>query len=773
MFNFKKISAILTSAVMIGSSVGFAAAASFPSGFTSTTPAIVYGASADSSDSVAANSISSYLAGKVTSTTGTPTGESIMFDKSATKFHVGRSLLNVKSNALTDSDLPTLLADGVYVDDDNDEFDYTQKIEMANLNITMFENSEYKSNEPTIGVTVANSGHVLNYSIDFTDEPLWADLATTDLKLLGKNYYILSITNGTTLNLLDAASTSTLAEGESTTLTVNGASYEVSLDFVGSSTARFTVNGVASNSLAAGETQKISGAYIGVKSIDSQQYAGGVKKAEFAIGSGKLKIVSDSEVELNDVKVDKMKVHLTSGYNAGTTLSKIQMEWKAQDDTFITEVDPKYDVMPGFAALKLSYIGTFFPKEESIKIAQSDQYIYFDDFPLKNGVADINLIYGNQTQFNGTGKSDTDRLRTTNESELKLTDEDDRFILSYNDGTTAESYLMKYSITESTDWKNKTTFSYWNDGAWKSKDVVSPGETLDLGSASFVVSFAEDDNEDVYINVTGSSNFNELFSAEGLRIYLPYANSTPVSNNLDPGYLNVTVAKLDSTTFTLQVFEEDREGNIDNTGGAFNVTIGWDSSSTKEAEITDVVGESATFKEIESSNVYRSIIYSALATELLWTKPDSSQKTLEIKYHGDESYGKLYLTDATSGATTAGNMIFTDADKTSWQDKNVILVGGTCINSATATALDSTIGTCGADWVTVTGVRENQYLIKVIADKFTTGKIALVAAGYNAADTRAAASRLTNDPASIDTTTGNAYIYAVGAEGTSTIVSGP
>src|SRR3989344_8727614 len=163
MFNYKKITAILTSAVMIGSSVGFAAAASFPSGFTSETPAIVYGAAAKTSDMTAANSISSYLANKVP--TGAPTGESLMFDKPSTKFHVGRSLLNVKSNALTDSDLPTLLAEGIYIDDDNDEFDYIQKIEMANLNITMFENSEYKSNEPTIGVTVANSGHVLNYSI--------------------------------------------------------------------------------------------------------------------------------------------------------------------------------------------------------------------------------------------------------------------------------------------------------------------------------------------------------------------------------------------------------------------------------------------------------------------------------------------------------------------------------------------------------------------------------------------------------------------------------
>ncbi len=771
MFNYKKITAILTSAVMIGSSVGFAAAASFPSGFTSETPAIVYGAAAKTSDMTAANSISSYLANKVP--TGAPTGESLMFDKPSTKFHVGRSLLNVKSNALTDSDLPTLLAEGIYIDDDNDEFDYIQKIEMANLNITMFENSEYKSNEPTIGVTVANSGHVLNYSIDFTDEPLWTDLATTDLKLLGKNYYILSITNGTTLNLLDAASASKLAEGESTTLTVNGVAYEVTLDFVGSSTARFTVNGVASNSLAAGETQKVSGAYIGVKAIDSQQYQGGLKQAEFAIGSGKLKIVSDSEVELNDVKVDKLKVHLTSGYNAGTTLKKIQLEWKAQDDTFITEVDPKYDVMPGFAALKLSYTGTFFPKEESIKLAQSDQYIYLDDFPLKDGVADINLIYGNQTQFNGTGKSDTDRLRTTNETELKLTDEDDRFILSYNDGTTAESYLMKYSISESTDYKNKTTFSYWNDGAWKAKDIASPGDTIDLGSASFVVSFAEDDNEDVYINATGSNNnFNELFSAEGLRIYLPYANSTPVSNNLDPGYLNNTVAKLDATTFTLQIFEKDREGNIDNTGGAFNVTIGWDSSSTKEAEITDVVGESATFKEIESSNVYRSIIYSALATELLWTKPDSSQKTLEIKNHGEESYGKLYLTDATSSTSSGGSMVFMDTD-TGWKVKNAILVGGSCINTATATALDVAAGTCGDAWVAATGVSANRYLIQVIPDKFTAGKIALVAAGYEAADTTAAATTLTESSSEIDTTSGNTYVYEIGTGGVATKVSGP
>ena len=53
--------------------------------------------------------------------------------------------------------------------------------------------------------------------------------------MLGKTYYVLDMGNQTDdpkLTLLDAANTATLSEGETTTLTVDDTSYEVSIHFI-------------------------------------------------------------------------------------------------------------------------------------------------------------------------------------------------------------------------------------------------------------------------------------------------------------------------------------------------------------------------------------------------------------------------------------------------------------------------------------------------------------------------------------------------------------
>ena len=118
-------------------------------------------------------------------------------------------------------------------------------------------------------------------------------------------------------------------------------------------------------------------------------------------------------------------------------------------------------------------------------------------------------------------------------------------------------------------------------------------------------------------------------------------------------------------------------------------------------------------------------------------------------------------------------MVFTDAEKSSWQSRDVVLVGGSCINSATAEALGVAYPTCASAWESAIGIGSGQFLIQSVGSAFTSGKVALVVAGYEKADTAAAASRLVNEAATIDTTAGNKYIYAAGVSGTSTKLSGP
>jgi hypothetical protein len=86
----------------------------------------------------------------------------------------------------------------------------------------------------------------------------------------------------------------------------------------------------------------------------------------------------------------------------------------------------------------------------------------------------------------------------------------------------------------------------------------------------------------------------------------------------------------------------------------------------------------------------------------------------------------------------------TDAEVSSVSSKNLIIVGGSCINSAAAKVLGFSGPTCGAAFTASTGVGSGQFLIKSVSGAYTSGKIALVVAGYEAADTVNAVQYLIN-----------------------------
>ena len=106
------------------------------------------------------------------------------------------------------------------------------------------------------------------------------------------------------------------------------------------------------------------------------------------------------------------------------------------------------------------------------------------------------------------------------------------------------------------------------------------------------------------------------------------------------------------------------------------------------------------------------------------------------------------------GGSSLGDVLVKDSEVDSVKTKNLIIVGGSCINSAAATVLGS--GYCGPGFTTATSVGTGQFLIQSFADKFTTGKIALLVAGYEAADTVNAGTYLRTQ--TVDTTAGKKYI---------------
>ncbi len=89
-----------------------------------------------------------------------------------------------------------------------------------------------------------------------------------------------------------------------------------------------------------------------------------------------------------------------------------------------------------------------------------------------------------------------------------------------------------------------------------------------------------------------------------------------------------------------------------------------------------------------------------------------------------------------------GVVIVKDTEISSVSSKNLIVVGGSCVNTVAAKLLGSNVPLCGAAWIAKTNVGAGQFLIEQYTSPYDSGKVALLVAGYNAADTTAAIDNL-------------------------------
>ncbi len=823
---FKKALTVAGSALLVGSTIGMAAAAAYPTPFIqggNANVAVVYGSNAALSDVVGAADISTDLAtelavqtaegGSVGGSTVTG-GDAFAFEKATTKLNLGDGLRDVIATTLDEDELPTILAKGTYTDDDNDEFDFKQKIDVANLTLDLFDDNDYKRDTPTVGIKVADGANVLNYTLDFTETPLWADLTSTDITLLGKSYYVLSTASNNTLNLLDSADDTILSEGE--TVTLNGR--EVSVNYMDGTEVILTIDGENTNTLEEGETQKLSdGAYIGVKDILYSSKEGTVGKVEFSIGSGKLVVKNNAEVEMNDEDVDGLTATITnSGSEATEALDTIKLVWNSEDETFIAEDSDA--VMPGFGALKLSYAGMLRPAEETFVVENDgNDNIVISGFDMEsNADQDITILEANGTDYTLVGKDSDNKLATVyGDTNLTFTEgTHDFFVLSYKSGDEAESYLVRAaSFADGADGvtgnssaiaDDTVKIEYMADGSWVEAEAAAEvDDIVEIGSASMVVESVNDSSNTLIVNPSTSNNFHMLYSEEGLEVWLPWVNETEVTipsgtNSTDAAnacadaisanLINTTMgpaqlaynqvvnwqnntsgdAALTTTcenfpaTYTLMFEEENKDGQI-SSGNGFNLTLSLTGTAgDQDTTVSAIDGESPDGGfEVGEDNEYVSYIDGDLATKILHdTGGDQDYAT--ITYYGGESYGEVFLTsedativggsNTTSGgtATELGAVTVEDTEVASVQSKNLIVVGGSCINAIAAELLDE--AACGADFTAKTDVAAGEFLIESFDNPYTEGKVAMLVAGYNAADTKKAVTYLTNND--VDTTVG-------------------
>jgi hypothetical protein len=161
----------------------------------------------------------------------------------------------------------------------------------------------------------------------------------------------------------------------------------------------------------------------------------------------------------------------------------------------------------------------------------------------------------------------------------------------------------------------------------------------------------------------------------------------------------------------------------------------------------------------------------------------SSQPTLVLYYPPTQIYDQLYLGPTSSTVTTTvagglnangqaiqlGSAVVKDSAISSVAQNNLIVVGGSCINSAAAQLLGVPTGTCGPAFTSATGIGSGQFLVQSFNSTFdlpTGTAIALLVAGYDVSDTVAATTWLTMQKP--DTSLGRQYS---GTSSTSTAIT--
>jgi len=124
---------------------------------------------------------------------------------------------------------------------------------------------------------------------------------------------------------------------------------------------------------------------------------------------------------------------------------------------------------------------------------------------------------------------------------------------------------------------------------------------------------------------------------------------------------------------------------------------------------------------------------------------DSDQYNMVLSYPEEQTTAMIYVDGLVegSGSTTLGDVKVMDDELASsgMSGKNLIVVGGSCVNTAASTLLGGSTG-CGASWTAATGAGSGEWVIQTFANPWASSKVATLVAGWEQGDTANAATYL-------------------------------
>jgi hypothetical protein len=331
---------------------------------------IVYGSNAKAEDLAGGSDVIARLSGDsytLVSTSGesstTVTGEGARIDTASNRIIPGEALNNAKTT-MTDTDLPTMLADGTLYGDDGTAYSYTQDIQLNGNAKLFYSRSDNDLTDPAYHIEMVPTSGSPTYTTRVTFSKAVpvdsSDIVDNAITLFGGEYTIGSGSDNTTLILYGGANTQIINEGEEVTVTVGGTEYTVGIGGVSDADTAVVVVGGTSESMDQGDTKKISGLDVYLSAVYYYPKEGQVSQAKVTLGSQKITLENGDEVLLGtNTYVDETAVTITGAYSgAYSTVSAITIQVPAQDsDEDDIQIGESF-LDPVFGSFKLEFSST-------------------------------------------------------------------------------------------------------------------------------------------------------------------------------------------------------------------------------------------------------------------------------------------------------------------------------------------------------------------------------------------------------------------------------
>lgn len=797
---FKRIMSILGGIMLLGATVGSAALLSYsPTSLkTVSNPAIVYGQAAATTDFIGASDILTALNTDtsviINENETTVNGEVKAVETSSQPLYFG-DWMNDTKTTFTKEQLPTVLADGQLSDSDGKDFDYNLRVNVPNSKIVYGEGPD--NLEPPVIYADFNSNTQYEMRIIF---PTAVDVSKLDgeqINLFGKKYTFSSnnadLTN-TSVLLFENTQSLKILEGAS--ITSGGHTFSANVE--DTTRAIVYVDG-ESKTVKEGFSGKIHGADIYVKEIFGPDYSGSQRYVEIYMNADSLKLPHNQEVILASEEISGTKVQFV---NSGSKVSEIKISvtpysldnetrylkegnsfldpvfkslrftliginpsltdsnrdnieiGATREDrvglTFTNRLDKEYELnvlIPGTIMLDTNYAPMYNSTCTTLGYHwvnyTSTQNVWNDTTNMTDAITVITPINESYCSIVGTPTYNSTTLGTEPGKEIivetnKEIQEGDYFV------TTSGEYSQIWEVS-----------NIQNDGKIEIQDAMG-GNTvnLNIGSVGSTASLSLADGSSATIKLQSTTSLvltdkaaNYLYTYKGAKIVLPKDNSG-----------------------VIQVIEETPYN-----GGDFHSTTGNLLGSTLNSSWAYRIGRTGRdmflkgtnygIKEINywSGDVGDNDIYSVTKYGSFIKQTGEDDKKLYISYPENAVKANFYIGEqnsVTQTSTTTTNLtdiiIVKDIEEAKYQNKNIIVVGGSCINAVAAVLLGEDKPVCGEEFTTKTGVTAGHYLVQAFENPWAPDKVAILVAGYNAEDTTKAVNEILVGPMNL--TVGNKII---------------